>query len=228
MSEEAKCPVAHGLDPNKQDLSTLPSRMRLLPVDERGFVVPWFVDKDDQGKWEFRAMDARKWERAVKEKRCWVCGDRLGRYQTFVAGPMCGVNRTSSEPPCHLECARWSAINCPFLNNPEMIRRTDDEINQLSKSIGGNAITRNPGVSMLWTALDYSVWRDGRGWYLITMGEPQSIEWYSRGRKATRSEVMASIESGLPNLRNVAATEKGGLEHLTACIEKFLPLVPAE
>jgi hypothetical protein len=48
-----------------------------LPVDERGFPVPWFVAWFD-GKPEFRAMDGLKWIRAVREHLCWVCGGRLG------------------------------------------------------------------------------------------------------------------------------------------------------
>src|SRR5258708_35755545 len=118
----------------------LPSRMLSLPIDDRGYVVPWFVDWID-GKPEFRAMDGKKFVRAVREKLCWVCGERLGRYMTFVAGPMCGINRTSSEPPSHLECARWSARNWPFLSNPEMIRRIDEKIGGDMSNVSGHAIT---------------------------------------------------------------------------------------
>jgi hypothetical protein len=97
--------------------------MRHLPIDERGYPVPWFVAWLPDGKPEFRAMDRTKWFRAIREKLCWVCGGKLGVNVCFVAGPMCGINRTSSEPPSHLECARYSSRNCPFLNNPRMVRR---------------------------------------------------------------------------------------------------------
>jgi hypothetical protein len=102
----------------RPELEALPSRMKTLPVDERGYPVPWFVDWVD-GKPEFRAMDGNKWESAVRYRLCWVCGGTLGVNKSFVAGPMCGINRTSAEPPCHLECATWSARNCPFLKNPQ-------------------------------------------------------------------------------------------------------------
>lgn len=160
----------------------LPERMADLPVDDRGYPVPWFVAWHD-GKPEFRAMDPAKFARAIKEKRCWVCGERLGVNLCFVAGPMCGINRTSSEPPSHLMCARWSAQNCPFLSNPRMVRRED-------------------------------------------VGEPDSVEWYACGRPATREEVEASIESGLPNREAIAKMERGGLQALTearARFERWLP-----
>jgi hypothetical protein len=220
----AKCPM-------RQNLTVPPKNITALPIDERGYPVPWFVAWTEDGKPEFRAMDPVKFVRAIKEKLCWVCGNRLGVYVTFVAGPMCGINRTSSEPPSHLECARWSAVNCPFLNNPRMVRREDDTLNRanLEDNSAGFAISRNPGVSMLWTTRTFDVFRpDKTGGYLITMGTPEQIEWYAEGHIATRTEVEASIESGIHNLEVLAAREAGGLEHLTKCrirLEQYLPNV---
>src|SRR5713226_4149106 len=193
----------------KSDLEPVPDRMKHLPLDERGNPVPWFVAWVD-GKPEFRAMDGQKFKRAIREKRCWVCGLTLGVYKTFVAGPMCGINRTSSEPPSHLECARWSARNCPFLSNPQMVRREDEFTVKCGgeDSVAGVGLTRNPGVTMLWTTRTYEVFPDPRqkgSGYLLTMGEPESVEWYRCGKPATRAEVVESVESGLPALEAIAA-----------------------
>src|SRR5438046_1182517 len=105
----------------RPEIEEPPAKMRALPV-HRGYPVPWFVAWVN-GEPEFRAADGKKWALAVTKHYCWVCGQSLGRYQTFVLGPMCGINRTSAEPPCHLECARYSAKNCPFLSKPHMTRR---------------------------------------------------------------------------------------------------------
>jgi hypothetical protein len=210
----------------RSELETLPSRMLTLPVDDRGYVVPWFVDWID-GKPEFRAMNPEKWVRAIKNKLCWVCGDRLGRWMSFVAGPMCGINRTSSEPPSHLECAQWSARNCPFLNNPQAIRREDENANALSKVVGGVGIQRNPGVAMLWTTNTYTVFDDGRGGRLLHMGEPNSVEWYASGRPATREEVLASIDSGFPALAEMALKQEGAMQYLNECRAKLDRYIPA-
>jgi hypothetical protein len=212
--------------PIKPDLEALPLRMKSLAVDERGFPVPWFVDYVD-GKPEFRAMDQRKWLRAIKERLCWVCGNPLGRYVCFVAGPMCGLNRTSSEPPSHKECAQWSARNCPFLNNPRQVRREDDLVNNagLRENAAGFVITRNPGVAMLWTTRTFEVFRTATG-PLITMGEPESVEWWAFGRIATRDEVLASIESGLPNLEAMARTQPGAMEELRRYEKRFEKWIP--
>jgi hypothetical protein len=222
MSTPGTCPHKTAL---RSGLEPLPRRMQTLPIDERGYVVPWFVDWVD-GKPEFRAMDRRKLLRAVKEKLCWVCGGRLGRYMTFVAGPMCGINRTSSEPPSHLECAEWSARNCPFLSNPESIRRVDEHFGVSMDNSAGFAITRNPGVTMLWTCKDYSIFDDGRGRPLVQMGEPDHVEWYACGKPATREQVVASIDSGLPHLISLAMKQDGALKYLDECRIRFEKWIP--
>lgn len=217
------CPVMHGTAPSL-DWKSLPMRMKSLPRDERGFPVPWFVQWID-GKPEFRVMDGHKYLSAIRDNRCWVCGEKLGITKVFVAGPMCGINRTSAEPPSHIECARWSAKNCPFLSNPRMVRREDEVIN---KRAPGHALTRNPGVAMLWVTRQYEVFNDGRGNPLIQMGEPERVEWYAHGRDATLAEVQASIDSGLPNLEAIARTETGGIEALREYVQRFQKWLPAE
>ena len=57
----------------------LPLRLRKLPLDPRGYPVPWFVAWVD-GVPEFRAVDGRKFVQAVRAKLCWVCGEPLGRW----------------------------------------------------------------------------------------------------------------------------------------------------
>ena len=208
------------------DFGSMPRTMRDLPIDSRGYPVPWFVAWVD-GKPEFRAADAVKFRRAIRDKLCWVCGGRMGVHVAFVAGPMCGINRTSGEPPNHLDCARWSALNCPFLSNPRMVRREDELVNnaKLREDAAGMALARNPGVALIWITRQFEVFRAYNG-FLIQMGEPESVEWYASGRPATRAEVQASIESGLPNLEAIAKTEPGGLQALQQAIERFQKWMP--
>src|SRR5262245_25131465 len=172
----------------RPELEALPDRLQHLRVDARGYVVPWFVQWVKAGSDppepvppetpgampEFRIMDQDKWIRAVREKCCWVCGDRLGKYLTFVIGPMCGINRTTAEPPSHRECAEWSARNCPFLSRPQMVRRDYDNL-QAQHHVAGEMLARNPGVTLLWTTRRYTIFNDGRGNPLIEIGDPTSV-----------------------------------------------------
>ena len=203
--KEAQCPwhIGH----LRPELGVLPKRLLHLPLDRRGYPVPWFVDWID-GEPEFRAMSAGKFERAIREGLCWVCGGRLGVNRTFVAGPMCVINRTSAEPPSHHGCAKWSAQNCPFLVRPHMERREDDVIN--NEGHGDGALLRNPGCTALVTTKNYRVFSSeeasATGW-LIDMGEFERVEWFAEGRPATRAEVEHSVETGLPLLREICERE---------------------
>jgi hypothetical protein len=179
----------------------LPSRMRSLPVDHRGFPVPWFVAWID-GKPDFPIAEGRKIMLAHRKGLCWVCGGALGRIKAFVIGPMCAINRTSSEPPSHLECARFSALHCPFLTKPRMKRVNGDDMPH-GTQVAGMMITRNPGVTLVWQTLRYSRFDDGRGGSLFDIGQPHALEWYAEGRRAMRAEVEHSIATGLPALESM-------------------------
>jgi hypothetical protein len=204
----------------------VPARIAALPFDKlRGFHVPWFVAWVD-GKPEFRGADFAKFKLAVKERRCWVCGDKLTRMMTFVAGPMCGLNRTSSEPPCHTECARYSVRVCPFLTRPDMDRR-ERGMEKYETCISGEMIRRNPGVALLWTTKSYALFRDGKGGVLLRMGPPEALEWWAEGRAATRAEVEESVRTGLPALEAIARLQPGAMEVLAAIVARYPELYPA-
>jgi len=206
----------------------IPKRWKKLPYDSRGYIVPWFVAKDERGEWDFRMMDPDKFVRAVKERRCWLCGELFGRYMAFVIGPMCAINRNTAEPPCHLECAQFAVRVCPFLTNPDQ-RRNPRKVHGDSKEPAGEMIPRNPGVSLIWVCESYDLYKDGTKGYLMRPGEPTAVEWWARGRRATRAEVIDSIESGFPLLMDMA--QKEGLEAIAALYsakEKAWPLLPPE
>jgi hypothetical protein len=77
----------------------MPDRVARLPR-ARGYPAPWFVAWVE-GKPEFRVVREGGVVEAARADRCWICGQRLGRYRAYAIGPMCAVNRTSSEPPSH-------------------------------------------------------------------------------------------------------------------------------
>jgi hypothetical protein len=198
----------------RPDLPPLPERVARLPIDERGFPVPWFVawvdgngditEAESPGAIpELRCMDGDKLRRAIKERLCWVCGQKLGVMVSFVLGPMCTVTRTSAEPPCHKECAVFSAKACPFLTQKEL-RRRENDLPSGTRDAPGMMIRRQPGAIAIWTCQRYETFGDGRGGTLIKIGVPPEIEWWSHGRAATRDEVQRSIDTGLPILMEQA------------------------
>lgn len=204
----------------------LPQRMEHLPRDKHGRVVPWFVAFIDDVP-DFRVVRVGGIRDAVRFKTCWLCGKPRGQYAAFVIGPMCAVNRVSSEPPAHRDCAQYAAQACPFLANPNMVRRERNKPEDAAEP-AGVMIPRNPGVALVWVTRSWGVFADAKGQPLFDVGEPNQTYWYAHGREATRDEVLESIDTGLPTLRKVAA-EDGPLAaiELERMAEAARKLVPA-
>ncbi|TYL87480.1 hypothetical protein FXB38_04460 [Bradyrhizobium cytisi] len=161
----------------------------------------------------------------VRHKRCWLCGQPLGKFMVFVIGPMCAVNRVSAEPPSHRKCALYAVQSCPFLTQPKMRRNEKDMPEHLAPA--GIMLRRNPGVTMLWTTQSYTIFKAGNG-ALFNVGEPVQVEFFAEGRTATRDEIMASISTGMPSLRQMA--ERDGAEavaELQVQYDRAMGLVPA-
>lgn len=209
--------------PSASDLTDLPARMRKLPLDEVGRPIPWFAWQHEGGH-DFRIVEAARVPDAIRLNLCWTCGQTLGGHKSFVAGPMCGVNRTSSEPPSHTDCAIWSATHCPFLNNPDKDRRTGGLPDAELLSMPGIGIMRNPGVTMVWTTRK-STPRYRPDGILFAMGDPHQVQWFREGRPATRAEVAGSILTGLPELKSLATTPDARRE-LARRVRQLRPWLP--
>jgi len=207
-----------------------PGRIARLPKNKAGYPVPWFVAWID-GKPDFRVIRPGGIETALRGKLCWVCGIPFLRQEdrAFVIGPMCAVNRVSAEPASHLDCAVFSATRCPFLTVPQMVRR-ERHMPEAAASPAGEMIRRNPGVALVWVTgyKSWSTFSDGNGGRLFNVGEPKRVSWFARGREATRAEVMASIDSGLPILRDMAESEgAAAVAELERMHQRALELVPS-
>lgn len=216
----------------------------MLPVDRRGYPVPWFVQwftadgegcDVGEGEPEFRVMDERKIEFAIRYRRCWVCGGPTGlpgAEVAFVVGPMCAVNHNSAEPPSHPACADWSARACPFLTRPHMVRRENDMPGGAGEP-SGIMLRRNPGVALVWASRNHRVVRfvspvSRRPETLFDIGDPTSVTFYREGREATRAEVMESIESGVPTLLEFAEAQgRAAVVELRREVARAMELLPA-
>src|SRR3981189_2409882 len=107
----------------------MPDRFKKLPISDKGFPIPYFVGELD-GRRDFRVIRPDAIAACFNKRLCWLCGEKLGQYLAFVIGPMCSVNRVSSEPPSHRECAEYAVRACPFLSRPKM-RRNEEGLPEL-------------------------------------------------------------------------------------------------
>jgi hypothetical protein len=141
--------------------------------------------------------------------------------------PRRGVNRTSSEPPSHRDCAEFAVRACPFLTQQELERRTSALPEEITKA-PGLGIAHNPGVALLWITKSYRLWRvpddavreaGATPGVLFVLGEPLVIEGYRDGRDATREDISAALERGLPSLRETARSQ--GPRAVAALVEQL-------
>ena len=224
------CPVAPQL---RHDVQPPPRFMQHLPLS-RGYPVPWFVDWIN-GEPEFRAMDPRHLVKAINQRLCWTCGKPLYTEEVFVIGPMCAINRVSSEPPNHRECALYAATNCPFLSKPQMVRRKDGLPADFGKNAAGVMNERNPGVTLLYYTRRHHLIaspempeKGAHAGVLFSLGRPFKTEWYIRGRPATRAEVLEPFNSGMEILRASAVQHDGpeGVALLESQYAEAMRLLP--
>jgi hypothetical protein len=189
---------------NPKELPPLPSiemPARIARLRRLGqYPVPFFV-ADVNGMPDFRIIRPEAIAECHNYKLCWICGQPRGAFMSFVVGPMCAINKISSEPPSHTECAVYAARVCPFLANPSRARREENK--PAHEEMPGIGIKRNPGVTLVWTTKSYRVFQV-QGGVLFKIGEPTERQWFARGREATKDEIMESVRTGLPQLAEAA------------------------
>lgn len=206
--------------------------MARLPRNRAGYPVPWFVALID-GEPDFRVIGPGNVRQAATFQLCWLCGGSLrnavlgpaATQYAYTIGPMCAVNRVSSEPPAHRDCAIYAATACPFLTTPNMLRRPGLPEGTIAPD--GEAIQRNPGVALVWVTRS---WRMIPGHQLWNVSDPVETLWFREGRPALRSEALASIDSGMPILRTAAQQDEdpaGSLAELDRQYARAMELLPA-
>lgn len=204
----------------------MPPGIARLPKDKHGRPIPWFVLTDDNGTPDFRVIRRDGIEDAQRYQLCWVCGQHRSRFGAFVIGPMCAINRVAAEPPCHRDCAIYSARACPFLATPNMVRR--ERGLPEDRHVAGVMVPRNPGVALVWVTRSWTPTRVPGG-ELFELGDPTETLWYAHGRTATPAEIRHSVDTGLPILREAAETMDGPqglvqLEQAIAAAQRFFPV----
>jgi hypothetical protein len=74
--------------------------------------------------------------------------------------------------------------------------------------IAGIGIMDNPGLTVVWTTLSYKPWEPikGKG-VLFEIGDPEHIEYYTEGRKATQEEILTILAERIPKLYEQATKD---------------------
>jgi len=104
----------------------IPPFLAHLPVDSRGYPVPFFVAKRGE-HYDFIHMDERKQQQAIQDHLCHICGKELSPRQSWyvITGPTGYKNRVVSDPPMHKDCAAYALQVCPHLLYQKAERKDD-------------------------------------------------------------------------------------------------------
>jgi hypothetical protein len=105
----------------------VPWRMAHLPLDGRGYPIPYTVLVKD-GRPHFTINVEERRLRCLASNLCPICGLRLLRGRWFVGGPLSAIHRDGAynDPPMHDECAHYALQVCPWLAAPSYSRRIED------------------------------------------------------------------------------------------------------
>jgi hypothetical protein len=187
-------------------MKELPKHLRTRP-SYGGFIVPyfvaWFVD-DQQvderapgAKPDFKVTDIRRLNICRQRNVCWICGKQLGSYKWFIFGPSSALGRISVEPPSHRDCAHYAVQTCPYMLTPgrpmQLIKklRPHEHLYDIDE--------QHPDVAVLWATKDYGLKAvdPSRGVFYFIPSEPDIVEFWQAGRKATREEVVRAIDKAI-------------------------------
>lgn len=93
----------------------VPDRMRLRPVDRRGYPIPYTAFIDGDGKPDFTLIDPVRVLECAEHRVCGLCGEKIGYRIAFVGGPLTVRNRVSNDPGMHVDCGHFATMACPHL-----------------------------------------------------------------------------------------------------------------
>jgi hypothetical protein len=81
-----------------------------------GLVVPWITPRTPDGRYLFGGIDATLTERALRQRRCGICGRALDDRLVLMMRLSDLPHQGSAEPGLHSVCAHYTTSACPMIN----------------------------------------------------------------------------------------------------------------
>lgn len=117
------------MDENNKTIA-IPDFLKHLPI-YRGYPVPYFVPKDENGIYQLKYASAEKMNSCLAYHKCCVCFKPLTKEDYwFISGPMGLQNQTDGHTPMHKCCAEYSLSICPHLFFEKTHRTSDESLAQ--------------------------------------------------------------------------------------------------
>lgn len=81
-----------------------------------GLVVPWITPRASDGRYLFGVIEKTLVERALRQRRCGVCGRHLDDRLVLMMRLSDLPHQGSAEPGLHPVCANYTISVCPMIN----------------------------------------------------------------------------------------------------------------
>lgn len=184
----------------------MPSRIRALPRDPRGYPIPWIVYRDVNGKPHFTINDQQRVAQCLTDDLCPICGGKLLPGRWFVGGPEAAFheNGAYADPPLHAECAHYALQTCPFIAAPHYGKRIEDRTNpqahdnvvlmtDLSQEV------ERPPLFVALLANKQQVMEVGPGIAYVKPFKPyRRVEYWEKGKQLSEAEALLMLPGATP------------------------------
>jgi hypothetical protein len=168
----------------------IPDRMRLLPVDRRGYPVPVIIQRSDAGEPLFAANDTTVQRRCAAKKLCPVCGTKLEKGLWFCGGPKSAFHPMGRyfDSALHHECMTYALKVCPYLAMPNFRSTLELQVPHLQKKTSAQlqSMTMEPGRPKVFVAVmtfGQSVTKGDNKVFLAPLRPYHAVEFWRNGEK---------------------------------------------
>jgi hypothetical protein len=169
----------------------IPKRMRALGRDERGYPIPFIVMREpDSGRPLFVVNDAERQIRAVKEKRCPICGSHLDSLIWWVGGPLSAFLEAGAynDSGMHYECMEYALQVCPYLAMPNYLGSLTELATKQAMEAGVATVIDHtmlpgrPAVFVAVAARRFTLIDHGAGYYSKPEQPYIAIQYWRHGK----------------------------------------------
>jgi hypothetical protein len=179
--------------------------MRNLPLDARGYPVPYVVECDISGKPLFIVNSAERNAICIHRKLCPICGERLTKELWYVGGPQSALHPQGCylDSAMHHECMAYALQVCPYLAMSRSAAR-DAVIDKLQTRLPEVKLLVDPTIDMrtpvvfmavmsYGRSLSYHLSKDQRNPYQKPLRPYHAVEFWHGGQRLDFEEGCALI-----------------------------------
>lgn len=165
------------------NLIAIPDCMKHLPLDSRGYPIPYFGATAPDGTPDFRVVDPDRWVECVTGRKCGITGLPLGYEMAFVGWPNSILGRTFTDAPMIPEAAEYALKACPFLAAPKFGYAAMSSVEKQGGAVRVNPemSTTRPEVFGMGITRSYLILHHGNS-FVLKAAQFRRISYWKHGR----------------------------------------------